>query len=248
MVDKPNQKELNRSREGRVKERTPTVSRFECDEAQGEWCDFTLEYDSNIPKVLMLSIVQEAVRKSLIQQIPGIRSCVYVADEKVQDAVTGEEVKRAVIHTDGVNLEAMQKYGEFINPNTIKTNDIAAVLRVYGVEAARQSIILELGGVFDGHGISVDRRHLNLIGDYMTRNGTFTPFNRNGLKGNVSPFTKMSFETTLSFLKDALLDGDWDDLTTPSGRIVMGRLGKIGTGAFDVLTRLHVKNGKNQVG
>jgi DNA-directed RNA polymerase I subunit RPA1 len=241
---KASQKDANRSREGRVKERTPTVSRFECDEAQGEWCDFTLEYDSNIPKVLMLSIVQEAARKALIQQIPGIRSCVYVADEKVKDIHTGEAVKRAVIHTDGVNLEAMQKYGNFINPNTIKTNDIAAVLRVYGVEAARQSIILELGDVFEGHSISVDKRHLNLIGDYMTRNGSFTPFNRNGLKGNVSPFTKMSFETTLSFLKDALLDGDWDDLTTPSSRIVMGRLGKIGTGAFDVLTRVHVKNGK----
>ncbi|KAI0876332.1 DNA-directed RNA polymerase I subunit RPA1 [Hypoxylon argillaceum] len=248
MGDKPNQKELNRSREGRVKERTPAVSRFECDEVQGEWCDFTLEYDANIPKVLMLSIVQEAVRKSLIQQIPGIRSCVYVADEKVEDLYTGKEVKRPVIHTDGVNLEAMQKYGDFIDPNSIKTNDIAAVLRVYGVEAARQSIIHELGGVFGGHGISVDKRHLNLIGDYMTRNGTFTPFNRNGLKGNVSPFTKMSFETTLSFLKDALLDGDWDDLTTPSSRIVMGRLGKIGTGAFDVLTRLHVKNGKSHMG
>ncbi|KAI0451840.1 hypothetical protein F5B21DRAFT_485778 [Xylaria acuta] len=248
MGDKPNQNELNRGREGRVKERTPTISRFECDEARGEWCDFTLEYDSNIPKVLMLSIVQEAVRKSLIQQIPGIRSCIYVAEEKTKDIYTGEEVARNVIHTDGVNLEAMQKYGDFINPNTIKTNDIAAVLRVYGVEAARQSIILELGGVFGGHGISVDNRHLNLIADYMTRNGGFTPFNRNGLKGNVSPFTKMSFETTLSFLKDALLDGDWDDLTTPSSRIVMGRLGKIGTGAFDVLTRLHVKNGKNHVG
>ncbi|KAI1193393.1 hypothetical protein F5X97DRAFT_314486 [Nemania serpens] len=248
LSDKPDQKELNHSREARVKERTPTVSRFECDEAQGEWCDFTLEYDSNIPKVLMLSIVQEAVRKTLIQQIPGIRSCVYVSEEKVADIHTGEEAKRAVIHTDGVNLEAMQKYGEFINPNGIKTNDIAAVLRVYGVEAARQNIILELGGVFDGHGIGVDKRHLNLIGDHMTRNGSFTPFNRNGLKGNVSPFTKMSFETTLSFLKDALLDGDWDDLTTPSSRIVMGRLGKIGTGAFDILTRLHVKNGKSLMG
>ncbi|KAI0205803.1 hypothetical protein F4808DRAFT_245148 [Astrocystis sublimbata] len=240
--------QVNRGREERIKEKTPTVSRFACDEAMGEWVDFTLEYDSNIPKVLMLSIVQDAVRKALIQQIHGIRSCIYVAGEKVKDIYTGEEAERNVIHTDGVNLEAMQKYGEFINPNTIKTNDIAAVLRVYGVEAARQSIMLELGGVFGGHGISVDNRHLNLIADYMTRNGSFTPFNRNGLKGNVSPFTKMSFETTLSFLKDALLDGDWDDLTTPSSRIVMGRLGKIGTGAFDILTRMHVKNGKNTIG
>ncbi|KAI0014813.1 beta and beta-prime subunits of DNA dependent RNA-polymerase [Xylariomycetidae sp. FL0641] len=244
---KKRSKDSNRSREARVKERTPTVSRFECDEAEGNWADFTLEYDSNTPKVLMLSVVQEAVKKSLVQQIPGIKSCTFVARDKVQDITTGEEVEQAVVHTDGVNLQAMQKYGDFINPNRIQTNDIAAVLRTYGVEAARRNIILELSRVFGGHGISVDNRHLNLIGDYMTRNGSFCPFNRNGLKGNVSPFTKMSFETTLSFLKDAVLDGDWDDLTTPSSRIVMGRLGKIGTGAFDVLTRAHAKNGKNHL-
>ena len=93
-ADKPSHDELNRSREGRVKERTPAVSRFECDENLGEWCDFTLEYDSNIPKVLMLSIVQEAVRKTVIQQIPGIRSCVYVAEEKVEERVReGEEIR-----------------------------------------------------------------------------------------------------------------------------------------------------------
>ncbi|KAI1260807.1 beta and beta-prime subunits of DNA dependent RNA-polymerase [Xylariaceae sp. FL1019] len=245
---KDKRKDLNRSREARVKERTDVVSRFACDESDGEWCDFTLEYEADMPKVLMLNMVQDAVKKALIQQIPGIRTCVYVADEEIADIATGQKTKRNVIHTDGVNLEAMQKYGDFINPNNIKTNDVAAVLRMYGVEAARQSIILELFGVFDGHGISVDNRHLNLIGDYMTRNGGFTPFNRNGLKGNVSPFTKMSFETTLSFLKDAVLDGDWDDLNTPSGRIVMGRLGKIGTGAFDVLTKVHPKNGKNLLG
>ena len=238
---------INRSRENRVMERTPAVSRFECDEAKGGWVDFTLEYDSNIPKVLMLSVVEEATRRTLIQQIPGIRTCTYVANEKVQDPLTGEEVKRAVVHTNGVNLQAMQKYGEYLDPNTLQTNDIAAVLRMYGVEAARNSIVQELGGVFGGHGISVDNRHLNLIGDFMTRNGGFTPFNRIGLKGNVSPFTKMSFETTLAFLKDAVLDGDWDDLTTPSSRIVMGRLGKVGTGAFDVLTRVHAKNGKSQL-
>ncbi|KAI0143315.1 DNA-directed RNA polymerase I subunit RPA1 [Pestalotiopsis sp. NC0098] len=236
----------NRSREADVMERIKSVSRFECDEAHGGWCDFALEFDASIPKVLMLNVVQDAVRKTLVQKIEGIRDCTFVEQDTVKDLRTGKTSKIPVIHTNGVNLVAMQNYGDFINPNKTQTNDIAAVLRTYGVEAARNNIIQELANVFGGHGISVDNRHLNLIGDYMTRNGGFSPFNRNGLKGNVSPFTKMSFETTLAFLKDAVLDGDWDDLTTPSGRIVMGRLGKVGTGAFDVLTRVHPKNGKNQ--
>ncbi|KAK6844312.1 hypothetical protein PG995_014422 [Apiospora arundinis] len=238
---------LNRSREARAKERFGAISQFSCDEKRGRWCEFSLEFDANMPKILMLSIVQAAVKRTVIQQIDGISDCTYVPDEKVKDPATGEESTRPVIHTNGVNLVAMQKYPHMINPNKTQTNDIAAVLRVYGVEAARSGIIQELSAVFGGHGISVDNRHLNLIGDYMTRNGGFTPFNRMGLRGNVSPFTKMSFETTLAFLKDAVLDGDWDDLTTPSSRIVMGRLSKVGTGAFDVLTRLHAKNGKNQM-
>ncbi|KAG6360697.1 hypothetical protein INS49_011762 [Diaporthe citri] len=224
------------SREGRVKEKISNVTKFRCDESHGEWCDFVLEYDVNVPKILMLNLVEVAVRKTLIQQIPGVGQCTFVAKDKVFDVRTGGEVEASVVHTAGANLQAMQKYSDYINPNKISTNDIAAVLAVYGVEAARNNIIRELSNVFGGHGISVDNRHLNLIGDHMTRNGGFSPFNRMGLRGNVSPFTKMSFETTLAVLKDALLDGDWDDLSTPSGRLVLGRLGKAGTGSFDVYT------------
>lgn len=216
-----------KARTERVVDEYAEVTGFQCDEKKGSWCNFTLEFDAVIPKVLMLNIVQEAVRKTVIQEITGVGACTFVVEKKTR-----------VIHTSGVNLQAMQRYSDFINPHKIQTNDIAAVLEIYGVEAARSNIVQELAGVFDSHGIKVDNRHLNLIADHMTRNGGFTPFNRNGLKGNVSPFTKMSFETTLAFLKDAVLDGDWDDLTTPSSRLVMGRLGKVGTGGFDVLAQL----------
>lgn len=47
-----------------------------------------------------------------------------------------------------------------------------------------------------------------------------------GLRGNISLFTKMSFETTRMFLTDAILDGDRGDLGTPSGRLALGRLVK----------------------
>jgi DNA-directed RNA polymerase I subunit RPA1 len=141
----------------------------------------------------------------------------------------------------------MQAYPQFINPNTISTNDIAAMLTNYGVEACRAAIIKELSGVFESHGINVDHRHLNLIADHMTRGGGFSPFNRNGLRGSVSPFMKMSFETTVGFLADAVTDGDWDDLSSPSSRIVIGRMSKVGTGSFGVLTRVPTKKGDETI-
>ena len=180
------------AREIRVKSKSHSVARFRCDETSGEWVKLTLEYDPSIPKILMLNVVQQAVKKSLIQQISRLGTATF-AKEKIEDPVTRQNVEVNVVHTEGANLKAMQQYGDYINPNRIGTNDIAQVLGVYGVEAARNTIVRELGDVFKGHGIGVDPRHLNLIADYMTRAGAFTPFNRMGLMGNVSPFTKMSY-------------------------------------------------------
>lgn len=207
----------------RVKDAYAEVTDFDCDEKSGEWCNATFEFDTAMPKLLMINIVKSAVSKTMVREIRGVGECTF-AD--------------GAIMTDGVNIPAMQQLGDFLDLDKLQTNDIAAVLDVYGVEACRNNIIKELNGVFKSHGIAVDMRHLSLIADQMTRNGGFTAFSRMGLRGNVSPFTKMSFETTVSFLKDAVLDGDWDDLTTPSSRLVMGQLGKLGTGSFDVFTQL----------
>jgi DNA-directed RNA polymerase I subunit RPA1 len=228
---------LSRTREERVKSKHQRISEYRCDELKGEWCRFTLEFGSNTPKMLMLGLVQEAIKKCVIQQIPGVDNCTFEANARIKNQRTGKEEQRHVVHTEGANVVAMQQYGDYLDPNRISTNDIARQLEIYGVEACRANIMLELANVFASHGIGVDTRHLNLIADYMTRNGCFTPFNRMGLQGNVSPFTKMSFETTVMFLKDAVMDGDWDELMGPSSRLVTGRPGRIGTGGIDVLTR-----------
>ena len=217
------------ARKERVLDGHSEVVAFDCDEKKGEWCNLTLEYDSSTPKVLLLNIVRGAVAKTMIREIPGVGQCTFMKDEKKNERS---------IQVAGANIPAMQAYQGNIEVNKIQTNDIVAVLGIYGVEACRNTIVKEVAGVFGSHGIKVDNRHLTLIADHMTRSGGYTPFNRIGLRGNVSPFTKMSFETTLAFLKDALLDGDWDNLASPSSRLVMGRLGKLGTGGFDVLTQL----------
>lgn len=225
-------------RQAQVMKKCNDIVKFHIDEESGEWCDISLEYDADNPKILMVSVLEDALRQSLIQQIPQLGACAYVPEEEMTELFTGRTLKVPVVHTVGVNLKAMQNYPHIINPNSISTNDIAAMLLTYGVEACRATIIQELSAVFGGHGISVDNRHLNLIADFMTRGGGFVGFNRNGLRGSVSPFMKMSFETTVGFLAEAVMDGDWDDLSSPSARIVIGRMSKVGTGAFDVLTQV----------
>lgn len=116
--------------------------------------------------------------------------------------------------------------------------------------------------VFGAYGINVDYRHLSLIADYMTFEGTFKPFNRIGIRSNPSPLQKMSFETCLQFFKDACLSGkchppsalfqkslftrfsfpfstgQHESMESPSSRIVTGRMVQTGTGIFDVLTKI----------
>ncbi len=93
--------------------------------------------------------------------------------------------------------------------------------------------------VFNAYGINVDYRHLSLIADYMTFEGSYKAFNRIGIKSNASPLQKMSFETCLGFFKDACLLGQKETLSSPSARLVTGRMAKTGTGLFDVLTKIY---------
>lgn len=88
------------------------------------------------------------------------------------------------------------------------------------------------------YGIAVDPRHLSLIADFMTFEGSYKPFNRIGIEGNSSPFQKMSFETTVHFLKGATISGDSDELKSPSACLVTGRVVLGGTGAFELLQTL----------
>lgn len=74
-----------------------------------------------------------------------------------------------------------------------------------GVEAARGAIVKEISDVFGVYGISVDHRHKSLVADYMTFNGKFKPMNRIGISTNSSPLLAMSFETTMQFVKKAVM-------------------------------------------
>jgi DNA-directed RNA polymerase I subunit RPA1 len=208
------------------------ISAFTFD-PHGDYVEFTLEYSHT--KLLMLSIVEKCCADSVIQAILGLKSCSLDVNNKYVDPHTGEERKEPAIVTDGINLIAMRDCQDEIDPHRIFTNDIAAMLQYYGVEAARATIVKETDAIFKGHGISVDNRHLNLIADVMTRNGGFKPFNRMGMRSSVSPFMKMSFETTVGFLRDAVLEEEREVLRNPSARIVTGALSKVGTGGFDVL-------------
>lgn len=76
--------------------------------------------------------------------------------------------------TNGSNFRGLWQFSSsteesILDDDNIYSNDIYAILKTYGVEMAREAILREIGGVFGAYNIDVDRRHLELIADYMVR-------------------------------------------------------------------------------
>ncbi|KAA0150913.1 hypothetical protein FNF28_07204 [Cafeteria roenbergensis] len=213
-----------------------------------------LAFPASARKVLMLGAAESAARASVVRETPGVRRAVAIKARLSEGAP-----EEWTVQTEGVNLgaafafsrgfspvsdaavwaaesgeaEADAKVGCFDAPK-VRTNDIGAILRTYGVEACRAAIVREVKAVFGVYGISVDNRHLGLIADYMTHEGGYRALNRLGMGTGASPLLKASFEMTGKFLTEAAMYGHRDNMRGASARIVAGALVRGGTGAFSL--------------
>ncbi|CAM6104025.1 unnamed protein product [Calypogeia fissa] len=203
--------------------------------ANGSTFEMQFTVAHSTPLILMPEVVEKVTKQVSIRSVKGIEKCSVIEhkDPKNPKAQPGH-----ALQTDGVNLEGMWALQDELDVNHLTTNNIAVILKVYGVEAARAAIMSEVQAVFGSYGIGVNPRHLSLISDFMTSQGGYRPCNRVGIYSSPSPFLKMSYETATSFLMDATLKGQRDSLESPSARIVMGRVVEIGTGSFELLQNI----------
>ncbi|CAH3130589.1 unnamed protein product [Porites lobata] len=203
------------------------VASYSYDAENEEWCEVSLQFPVTNFKIRVSSVIEKLANQSVVYETPKINRCFLV-----------ENNDTAVLKTEGVNLQAAWQYEDVLDLTKIYTNDIHAMANTYGIEAAAKVIKQELKNVFSAYGIQVDPRHLSLVSDYMTYEGTIKAFNRIGIESNASPFQKMSFETTTHFLRGAVLSGDTEKLNSPSSRLVVGRVVGTGTGSFELLQPL----------
>ncbi|KAJ2741692.1 hypothetical protein GGI20_005011 [Coemansia sp. BCRC 34301] len=236
-------------RRKRMVQRYPHVVDYDfVDTGDETYARIEMQFPATTPKFLMLNLAEEAVRGTVVREIPGVSSCYVNVPESTDDTslsigANGNNIRgiweASLVSLDEIaNTDEATGLDEWIDLNHLYSNDIAMLLRTYGVEAARAAIMREIGGVFKVYDIGVDKRHLSLVADYMTFEGGFKPFNRNGLSSSPSPFAKMTYESTCTFLQETVVCGDFDDLKNPSSRIVLGQPVQSGTGAFDVLVDL----------
>ncbi|CAM0876906.1 unnamed protein product [Alopecurus aequalis] len=143
------------------------------------------------------------------------------------------------LRTAGVDFELFWGLQDDLEINNVKCNDIHAILKTYGVEAARATIIQEVNQVFKPFGIDVNMRHLSLVADFMTSGGSYRPMNILGMaQFCTSPFGKMSFEQATRFISEAACYGEVDTLDGPSASVSLGKPAKTGTGCFGLLQNM----------
>jgi len=107
---------------------------FSFDTYKGESAEFELEFPGQAPKLLLVDIIERACRNSVVHEIDNIGRCMKVYDDK------GSFTRELI--TEGSNLRGMWALAdELVDLDRLSSNDVYAILKVYGVEAARSCIV-----------------------------------------------------------------------------------------------------------
>ena len=169
-----------------------------------------------------LRLLSDKVRDLQISGIKGIGKVIIRRDEEW------------IIHTEGSNLKEILDMDGIDHVRTT-TNNIHEIGEVLGIEAARQSIINEAQNTLSEQGLSVDVRHIMLVADIMTSEGTVKSIGRHGISGEKSSvLARAAFEETGKHLLHASIRGEIDDLTGIIENIIIGQPIPLGTGSVGV--------------
>ncbi len=184
---------------------------------------------------------------SLVSATPSIKELrklankakdVYLRGVKgIVRVVMRREGEEYIIYTEGSNLKDVLKI-EGVDISKSKTNDIIEIERVLGIEAARNAIINEALDTLDEQGLRVDVRHLMLISDMMTVNGTVKAIGRHGVSGEkASVLARAAFEITVDHLLKAGIKGEVEDLSGIVENVIVGRPVRLGTGMVELVMK-----------
>ncbi len=182
-----------------------------------------------------LKMVFDDITLKGIENIEGVD----ISQERVIrfDQETGEVKadKEYMVYTAGINIDSMRLM-KGVDHTRTKCNDIANILRHYGIEAARQILIHELTATYVAGGSNINQNHLSLLIDQMCHTGEITSMDRHGLsKIDMDPIARASFEKTMDHFVNAALFNEKDQMKSVSSRIAIGRVISGGTGIFDLL-------------
>jgi len=153
----------------------------------------------------------------------------------VSQVIVNKDRGEWVINTLGSNLKKVLKI-EGVDPYRTKCNNMFEMLDVFGVEAARNTIIEQAKYTLDEQGLNVDIRYIMLLADLMTFTGEIKAIGRYGIAGEKkSILARAAFEETKKHLISASIRNDRDELSGIVENIMMNQVIPAGTGSFDLV-------------
>jgi len=139
-----------------------------------------------------------------------------------------------IIKTAGCNLKEVLSMDEVDIENT-NSNDIFETFYILGIEAARNAIIDETMNVLKNQAIDVNIRHIMLVADMMTHDGSIKGVGRYGLSGEkTSVLARASFEVPLKHLFNAAMHNEYDDLRSVVENVMLNQPIPVGTGIISL--------------
>jgi len=182
---------------------------------------------TNLSDIMTLFKLREKVLNAKIKGLKGIKR-----------AIVRKEGDEYVIYTDGSDLAAVVEIPE-VDTTRIWTNNVFEIQKVLGIEAARAHIVREIKRVLDEQGLDVDYRHILIVADMMTRDGTVKQVGRHGVTGEKeSILARAAFEVTVKHLLEAAIHAEKEEFVGVVENIIIGQPIRLGTGMVELTMRL----------
>ena len=230
---KPNKKTLEKKglTLEEIREKVNTIRKIDA-KIEKDAVKITLED----PGYKNLQNINEILKKLKIKGIDGIKRVI----------IRKEPNEGYVIYSEGSNFKEVMEI-EGVDPYRTTTNDIHAVGRELGIEAARNMIIHEAHNTLSEQGLIVDLRHIMIVADVMTADGTVRAIGRHGVSGEKSSvLSRAAFEITVNHLLLASQRGETDRLDGVAENIIVGQPVNLGTGAVELTMGLRKQKPKKK--
>ena len=176
--------------------------------------------------------------KALYQLKEKIKKIKVKGVKKITQVLPVKRGEEYMILTSGTNLKSVFEIKE-VDQQRTTSNDIHEVYAVLGIEAAREAIMEEVYKVIDAQGLNINVRHIMLVVDIMCSSGLVKGITRYGVVSEkASVLARASFETPVTHLINAALEGEVDYLNSVVENVMINQPVPIGTGLPGLITKM----------
>ena len=192
---------------------------------------------SSFDYTILTDFMKLVLNNISLKGINSITNTFLLQERNVLFNKDGDEkvIKENVVVTSGINFDELVTF-KGIDFSRTRCNDIGTIYKLYGVEAARNSLVHELKSTFASAGATdINYNHMSLLVDFMTHTGDITSIDRHGLgKLDIDPMSKASFEKTMEHFVNAAIFNEVDNLKSVSSKLMVGQVIPGGTGSFNL--------------